>query len=145
MKEDEYRNQLTDPAYPELANSFLCVSIIARTSNDFAGSTWALIRAAWVCDDSDKSEEAANCRRQAADMLVTAESHGQSVAEEKGGSAAMLVDLLRRSGQADDARKVIAENRSGIEEDVIARILDFQAVLIEKGDVSCHTIAEVLD
>ena len=145
VKEDEYRNQLSNQAYPKLANSFLCEAIIARKSNDYAGSTWALIHAAWACDDADKSEEAANCRRQAADMLITAESHGQQVAENGEASAAMLVDFLRRSGQADEARKVITENRSDIEEEVIARILDFQADLIEKGDVSCHTIAEVLD
>ena len=55
---------------------------------------------------------------------------------------AILVDLLRRSGQMDDARKTIVERRAGIEEDTIVRVLDFQKMLIDKGDTSCHTIAE---
>lgn len=140
----EYHKQLDDQAYPELANSFLCKAIIDREANDYAVATWALIHAAWVCDDADRAAEAVVCRSKAADMLVTAEAHGQRVAEQNGASTAILVDLLRRAGRTDDARRVIAERRTGISEAIIIRILDFQSDLIEKCGTSCHTISEVL-
>jgi len=140
----EYRKQLNDQAYPELANSFLCKAIIDREAHDYAAATWALINAAWVCDDEGRPDEAVVCRHKAADMLVTAEDHGQQVAEQNGASTAILVDLLRRAGRTDDARKAIAERRTGIAEGIIIRILDFQSVLIQKGDVSCHKISEAV-
>jgi len=77
-------------------------------------------------------------------MLVIAEDDGKQLSKQKGTDTAILVDLLRRSGQIEQARKVIAARRGGINEDVIARILDFQATLLDKNDVSCHTIAEVI-
>jgi hypothetical protein len=140
----EYHKQLNDQVYPELANSFLCEAMIDRETNDYAAATWALVHAAWVCDDADHSDEAVVCRHKAADMLLTAEDHGQQVAEQNKATTAILVDLLRRSGRMDDARKAIAERLTGIAEDIIIRILDFQSVLIEKGDASCHTISEAL-
>ncbi len=141
---EEYRKQLNDQAFPELANSFLCKAIIDRETNDYAGATWALIHAAWVCDDAHRPNEAAVCRHKAATMLVTAEDHGQQVGSRSGASTAILVDLLRRSGRTDDARRVIAERRAGITDDIITRVLDFQSNLIEKGDTSCYTISQAL-
>ncbi|MCX5853785.1 MAG: hypothetical protein NTZ24_04225 [Deltaproteobacteria bacterium] len=75
---------------------------------------------------------------------MTAEDDGQQVFKREGANTAILVDLLRRSGQIEQAQKVIAARRGGITEEVIARILDFQSTLLDKNDVSCHTIAEVI-
>lgn len=140
----EYKDQLNDPTYPQLANSFLCKAIVDREAKDYSAATWALIHAAWACDDSDHPNQAMVCRQKAVDMLAVAEERGQQVAEQEGTSTAILADLLRRSGRLDQARKVIASRRDGIAEDIIVRILDFQTALIDKNDVSCHTIAEAL-
>lgn len=140
----EYKDQLNDPTYPKLAASFLCKAILDRESKDFAAATWALIHAAWVCDDSDQAEEAMACRQKAADMLVIAEEHRQQVAEQDGASTTMLIDLLRRSGQFEQARKTIVERRRMISERIIARILDFQTCLLDRNDTGCHTTAEAL-
>ena len=140
----EYKDQLNDPTYPKLAASFLCKAILDRESKDFAAATWALIHAAWACDDSDHAEPAMACRQKAADMLVIAEEHSQQVANQDGASTAMLVDLLRRSGQLEQARITIAARRSSITADIIARILDFQTGLLDRNDISCHTMVEAL-
>lgn len=139
----DYKDQLSDPAYPELAASFLCKAILDRETKEFAAATWALIHAAWVCDDSDQTEEAMACRRKAADMLLIAEEHNQRVAKPDGVSTAILVDLLRRSGQPEQARKMIEARRSMITEDMVARIMDFETDLLNRSDIACHTIAEL--
>jgi hypothetical protein len=141
---EEYQDQLNDPACPELANSFLCEAIIEREAGNYAAATWALIHAAWVCDDSDLPIQATVCRHKATDMFVRAEGHGQPLTDQAGVSTAILVDLLRRSGRLIGARRVATSRREGISEDIILRILDFQAALVEKGDVACHTIAEAI-
>lgn len=138
-----YKDQLNDPAYPILAASFLCKAILERESKDFAAATWALIHAAWVCDDSDQAEEAMACRRKAADMLLIAEEHNQRVAKPDGVSTVVLVDLLRRSGQFEQARKTIEARRSISAEDIVAQILDFETDLLNRNDIACHTIAEL--
>lgn len=140
----EYSDQMNDPTYPELANSFLCKAIVDRELKDFAAAAWALIHAAWACDDDHHPDQATACRQKAADMLKIAEEHGQQVADQDGDSTAILVDLLRRSGQIEQASKVIAARRSRITQDTIARILDFQSALLDKNDLYCHTIAEAL-
>jgi hypothetical protein len=141
---DEYKRQLNDPAYPELANSFLCQAIIGRESKDFVAATWALIHAAWACDDASHTPQAIVCRQRAADMLVTAEKNGQQIAQQEGAATAVLADLLRRSGQIERAREVIQTRRAGITEAIIGCILDFQSMLLDKNDVSCHQIEEAL-
>jgi hypothetical protein len=140
----EYKEQLNNPTYPELANSFLCKAIVDLESRALAATTLALMRAAWVCDDSGHFDQARICRQKAADMLVIAEEAGQQVSKQEGTDTAILVDLLRRSGRIEEARKVIAARRDGISDKVIAHILDFQTTLLNKNDVSCHTIAEVI-
>lgn len=142
----EYQDQLRDPAYPELAITFLCRAILDREAGDTRAAASAFLCAAWVCDDASLAEQAIACRRKAADMLRAAEAHEASGAgrHDDGAATAILVDLLRRSGQPDEARKVIAEQRSGISDDVVLRVLDFQAALFERGDVAAHTVAEAL-
>ena len=139
----EYKDQLNDPAYPELAASFLCKAILDRETKEFAAATWALIHAAWVCDDSDQTEEATACRQKAADMLLIAEEHNQRVAKPDGVSTAILVDLLRRSGQPEQARKMIEARRCIITEELVVQILNFETDLLNRSDISCHTIAEL--
>jgi hypothetical protein len=139
----EYKRQLLDPTYPVWANSFLCKALIDSACREFSAATWALIHAAWVCDDSNRPDQAVMCREKAAEMLAVAEEHGQQVAKPGGWSTCILVDLLRRSGRLDDAQSVIAARRDTITEDDIVRILDFQTALIEKNDILCHTAAEV--
>ena len=142
IKRAEYRRHLRDETYPDLANSFLCKAIIDRAANDYSAATWSLIQAAWACDDEDCATEAETCRSNAADMLMIAEDHGQSVGQGDGASTAILVDLLRRSGRAAKARMVIIEQHGKIADEVIVGVLEYQQILIEQGDTYRHTIAE---
>lgn len=144
VRETAYQAQLNDRAYPELANSFLCKAALDKKTGGYASATWDLIRAAWACDDAEQPDQATTCRDMAAKMLVEAEKHGQQVSEQEGASTALLVDLLRRAGEYDRARECLATRRASVTEEVILRILDFQAALIAKADNSCHTIAEAL-
>ena len=98
--------------------------------------------ATWACDDTDHPAQAKLCRRKAADMLMLAEDHGQQIAAQDGSSAAILIDLLRRSGQLEQARQIIAARRGDITDEMMLQVIDFQAQLIDIKDLSCHTIEE---
>jgi len=138
----EYAAQLEDIDYPDLANSFLCRSMIDEYAGDLAAATWALIHAAWICDDAERECQAVSCRRRAAAMLRRARANGQSISAQRGAGTAILVDLLRRVGQLDDARQAIREGRDASFEDAITQILNCQSALVNVGDLSCHLVPE---
>ena len=49
----EYKSQLNNSDFPELACSFLSKALIEEASGNFVSAAWSLIHAAWVCDDHD--------------------------------------------------------------------------------------------
>jgi hypothetical protein len=144
MKGTEYNEQIKDQLYPDLVNSFLCKAIIDREARDYTAATWALIYAAWACDDSALPDQAVKCRQKAADMAVIAEEHGQQLTEQEGASTTILIDLLRRSGQLEQARQVIETRQGNISIDIISQILEFQKYLLGRNDTSCHTMSEAI-
>lgn len=142
VRSPEYTRQLSDPAYPELANSFLCKALLDNHVEDYAAAAWSLIHAAWACDDRNRDGLAKACRSRAADMFKRALNTGQKVAEQSGVETAIQVDLLRRAGRFNEARQLIHEQRPEITEEIILKILTFQENLIAKGDEACHNISE---
>ncbi len=139
-----YKRQLNDAAFPVLANSFLCKAMLDRETGDLASATWAHIHAAWACDDAKQEVLASNCRKEAAKLLVLAESKGQRISDQRGLSTAILVDLLRRAGEQEKARQVLARPLKTKAANVITKILKFQAELLDRHDLDCHTVAEAL-
>lgn len=144
ISSQEYRDQLNNPTYPELANSFLCQSILLdrELRNSHAESAWARIKAAWVCDDCNYTDQAIACRRRAEINLLVAEARNLNPAVQDETNVAIRVDLLRRSQQVYAARKLISDRRGKITDDLIKCILDYQSELLDKNDFSHHTIAE---
>jgi hypothetical protein len=144
VQSQKYRDQLSCPEYPKLANSYLCCAIVEEGSFDFSSALRSLISAAWVCDDLCRLPQAIICREKAVDILQRAEQQGQFKSYPEGDIAILLVDLLRRSGHMESAQNIIAARYSGIADALIKRMLDFQKSLIVQNDISCHNIAEVL-
>ncbi len=140
----EYKRQLNNAAFPVLANTFLCKALLDRETGDLASATWAHIHAAWACDDAKQDVQARSCRKQAAELLTAAESEGQRICVQRGLSTAILVDLLRRAGEQEKARQVLARPLKTKVENVITKILSFQAVLLDRHDLGCHAVAEAL-
>lgn len=144
VKSKEYTDQLNDLEFPELANEFLCKAMIHGVTMDYKAASRALIHAAWTCDDHERPEQAQLCRNKAAAMLMLAEERGQQLVAQDGRSTAILIDLLRRSGQSEQARQIIAARRVKTNDEVLLQIIDFQVRLLDKNDVSCHTLEEAI-
>jgi hypothetical protein len=52
VESDEYRAQLLDKNFPELANTFLCYALLPEPDKIYEAAAWASIHAAWTCDDA---------------------------------------------------------------------------------------------
>jgi len=114
-----YLAQLHDHAFPELANTYLCWSLICETTREYHRAGWAALSAAWVCDDAVLDDiaraqrtdtaydpqpnahdmAARTCRRRAISLFLTAREYEQSFMEGAGGEELLLTDLYRRCGE----------------------------------------------
>jgi hypothetical protein len=137
-----YRWQLDARGFPDIANTFLCWSIIQEDLGDPAQAAWASLHAAWVCDDEGEDVPARVCRRRAADLLQRAREQGERLAPLEGADEALLVDLLRRAGRFREARAVAARVLDQDPQPLIADIMRLQIRLIAASDRAAHTVAE---
>jgi uncharacterized protein (DUF2225 family) len=142
VRSDPYRQQLNSPEFPKLANAFLCYSLIQESLGKYASGGWASIYAAWACDDAGLDAGAQKCRKRALILLRRARENDQEFAEQAGAEEAIMVDLLRRSGQFELALKACDDGLKKDLEKVISDVLRFQKILIGRSDVACHSIAE---
>ena len=120
--------------------------------------TWAVIlraatfgrldlhhRAVWGRYHEVTLRAARLCRRAAADLFRQALDRGQGFAREPGAEDAIIVDLLRRSGRWEEA---LSRCRSGLAKDPeprTAKILEYQARLIQGRDTRSHWLFEAMD
>jgi hypothetical protein len=145
LDSSEYRSQLADTRYPELASSFVCSGMLADASAHPDRAGWAYLHAAWVLDDARSDELARLWRGKAADRFLAVVAAGHSFAKQPGVSEAILTDCLRRAGRGGDALPLIERALSQSYEDIIHKILALQRVLIQRGDTARHLIQEALE
>jgi uncharacterized protein (DUF2225 family) len=143
IESDMYKQQLRDTRFPELANSFLCWSMIQEEVAQYKIAGWTSVKAAWACDDEQNDDAARVCRDRAIILLDTARKKGQWFAGNAGTEEAVIVDLLRRSGQLDAALRMCKERLEKDPEEFIHDVLVYQIKLIEKSDVARHVTAEI--
>ncbi|MBS7251264.1 MAG: hypothetical protein KIH08_11870 [Candidatus Freyarchaeota archaeon] len=91
-----------------------------------------------------KREAAVKCRIRAANMFLKAREHDQNFSDKPGKVESVIVDLLRRAGQFDQALKICEEGLKKNPEGITKHILLFQKKLIAKQDVSRYTVDEAI-
>ncbi len=143
VQSESYNEQLKSEEYPELANRFLCWSMVEESSNELAGAGWSAVHAAWACDDATAGEAANKCRERAVGLFLKAIERGGDVAEQVGGPEAIMADLLRRVGKFELALEYCERGLNKETEELIEKVLNFEIELINKSDAGCYTIAEV--
>ncbi|MDR7422867.1 MAG: hypothetical protein QN174_03495 [Armatimonadota bacterium] len=140
LRSEVYRAALRAAEFPELARRFLAFAVAAGPS-DPATAALAYLQAAWVCDDAGQPEQAVESRRQSAAWFrrckpFAATSHGAVM-------GAILVDVLRRSGQfAEASSECQAALASPGATGVIRKVLEFQQRLIGGSDAGPHSLSE---
>ncbi len=146
VKEPSYRKQLNESSLPETANTFLCWALLQKRSGNFHEAGKATLFAAWVCDDSSEFQfKARSLRVEAIALLLKARELGQPFARTPFLEQSLLIDLMRRAGQLDEAGAYCKETLK-MEEltENEEMILAYQEDLIEAKDNRRHTINEAL-
>lgn len=139
-----YCEQLENPDFPPLANSFLCKSMISEKEGDFSSAGWASLKAAWACDDRDHNDGAKKCRLRAVEMFKKAMDSGEKFSGMFNNDYVMLTDLLRRAERFDEALAVCEEGLAKNLDEQFKKFLEFEKALIEKGDSGSANSSTVL-
>lgn len=137
-----YRQQLDNPSFPALANSFLCWAILAEASGDYPQAGWSCVFGAWACDDAHARPAADHCRTEAVRLFRAARTNGTPFAQTGGVEEVILADLLRRSGAFEQAIAVCQEGLTKEPEALIARLLTYEVDLASRRDTACHRVDE---
>ncbi len=144
LASNEYRLQLKSKEYPELANRFLCSSLILETLGRLNEAGWACVYGAWACDDAGETEAAKTCRLRGEHILGRAISKGQGTADRPGVNFLICADLLRTAGQFRQADQRTQEGFSPKCDQELLLLLIFERWLSCRGDMACHTVEEGL-
>jgi len=145
IESDPYKAQLRDSEKPNLANSFLCWSMILEDEAQFRIAGWTVVKASWACDDAGNDQAARQCRKRAVVLLQTAREKGQWFADNASTEEAIIVDLLRRSSEFDEALKICDDRLQKRPDKLIHDILVYQKELIRNGDTKRHAASEITD
>jgi len=93
-----------DPAgLPQPAERFPRAALIAEHYDRHADAGWALLRAAWLCDDASADDAAMTLRLAAVERFRAGHERGQKIVDPAGLTGLLLCDLLRRAGHFSEA------------------------------------------
>jgi hypothetical protein len=145
MKARVIRSRWPAPDNSSLPNIFLRRAFIADELGEIAAAARAALWAAWASDDRDDTEDAAASRRKAALLFKRAIADGKLAGEELQTAEFILVDVLRRSGQWDEALACCRGLDASAFDATKSAMLRFQERLIEARDVRCHKVSDAVD
>ena len=120
-----------------LSGKFRKMALVCEKNKVYAEALKACLYAAWVHDDMNEDDEAAECRRAAIKIY---DSH-KAVLSDDPDIVLLCADIIRRSG---DFNRVVREYKgkfwgSGL----LSVIAAYEAELAEKGNAGCHKADEV--
>lgn len=135
----EYDALSKDNVISKAAKKFLLAAMLRSQLGDNLKAGEYYLKAAWIFDDENAQGAATDARKNAAKYF---RKHVD--ATDDGDVAIMLVDVLRRAGDFNDAADLI--NLIGdTEDDLLNNVLAFEKSLISKNDTSCHNMGEITE
>lgn len=118
---------------PGAERAFLRYALLCEAGGDAEEAGWAVLQAAWTCDDAGR--DASALRRRCASLW----GEPATVAD-----GLRLLDVLRRAGEFDRAGSLAQElGRHRLHESDEA-VLAFQRTRIEAGDAGRHQVSSAL-
>ncbi len=121
----------------DLAKRFYKYYLICMQDREDEDAFFAVLHAAWACDDKQDVENAKLCRKIAislADKLI------ESGHQKKDNLQLMKADLMRRAGLFDELVDQYASVR--FYDEFLNQILDFQIKKAKERDAGCYRVAD---
>ena len=137
LKSEAYRSCENVTFKFALAEKFYKQYLIAIQEGKHRTAFYAVLHAAWVCDDAHDIDNAIYCRKKALeiwDKVVVRENERETF-------SLIRADLLRRSEQFD---LLITEyKKKKFSDELLDKIVAFQIEKAKQKDTACYTVAHV--
>lgn len=137
LKENAYTQCSNRNFLSELAANFYKCYLINKADGKQEDAFYAILYAAWACDDEEDNDNAIFCRRLAIeeiDILIKNQSEKIRLKTQK-------IDLLRRAELFNTAIEE-CDNLS-VDDDLFIKILAFEMERAKDGDAKCYTVEDV--
>ena len=124
--------------FSELARRFYKQYLIQKKAGNTEDAFYAVIRAAWSCDDSGDVQNAKHCRETAIPLIT------RLIAKKTSNHETLLIikaDLMRRAEQFDVLLAEYAPVQ--MKEDLLNQILQFEREKAKAHDTGCYCVADV--
>lgn len=119
---------------PHPAEGFRRAAMIAEQHHQHADAGWALLRAAWLCDDASTDDAAMTLRLAAVERFRAGRERGQKIVDPAGLTGLLLCDLLRRAGHFSEALDECLGAVEHLERDGLGHLIAQERELIAAGD-----------
>ncbi|MBP5673055.1 MAG: DUF2225 domain-containing protein [Lentisphaeria bacterium] len=130
--------------YDDIAALFARAAAIEIADNAPSFASFMLfLKAAWVCDDLKNKRKSDDYRRLASHQMDLYMER-DAIARTTGDNYLTQVDVVRRIGDFDKARRLLAIADLYAKESILPLILAFQKKLVENKDTGRYTVADVL-
>lgn len=138
LQSEEYLSANGIPFSSELAKRFYKYYLINLADENPEDAFYAILHAAWSCDDSDDNANAKLCRELAIPLVT------ELIEENRKNKDALLVtkaDLLRRSGQFDTLINEYSSISFG--DELLNQIIAFEIEKANEQDTKCYRVEDV--
>lgn len=139
IKSDDYFTCNGISFISDLAKRFYRHYMISIRDNKKEDACFALIHAAWACDDTGDRTNAVTCRKMAVPLIGQLIDNNH---KNKENLRLMKADLLRRSCQFEKMIKEYSDVT--FDEDIMNKVLAFEVEKAKKKDGECYTVRDVL-
>ncbi len=121
---------------------FVRRSALLERLGDLEGAAENALHAAWDADDRGDDDGAVKSRRRSAAIFKKTLNDIDQDAEEVLVAKVRSIDIFRRAGDFDDARKLCYEVLDGRPDSTLTKIVRYQGKLIEARDVAAHSVEQ---
>jgi len=122
----------------ELAKSFYRYYMISKEDQNTEDAFFAVLHAAWACDDAYDHENAKRCRKLAVPLAA------QMIADDHENKQTLMLikaDVMRRAEAFDEVIEEFSQVHFG--EELLDRIMEFQINKAKEKDEDCYRIEDV--
>ena len=145
MSSPAYKEVLSGQLHGSLMGSFLKSSLLAEGAADIRAAAHYALNAAWAADDVSDTMNANFNRYRAVSLFEKLLKVTDYNAEETTVTRTIMVDILRRSGQWDEAINLANILLSQKLDPTIELVLTFEISQALQNDTQCYTIEEALE
>ena len=135
LKSEEFCSCSNNNFKSELAKRFYKYYMINLLDDNYEDAFYAILHAAWACDDVNDYEKAIYCRKLAIVEIekIIKENNNETLKVQR-------ADLLRRAGLFE---KISAEyNVTDFADEKLQKIIMFQIQKAEEQNTDCYTVAD---